>query len=122
MAANEAVVAHPDPRRNPQPGGAGQGLLMRLVLAGAVIGAVLLVGSGVVELTGAADPAVPSLPGLPSIPRLPSGLPSLPQLPTGIPGLPTDLPTGLPPGFPTDLPTGLPPGLPSLPSLPGGPP
>lgn len=93
--------------------GVAQRSPMRLLLAGAVVGAVLLVASVVVELTGAADPALPQLPvpSRPSVPQLPSGVPSLPPLPTGIP---TNLPS-LPPGLPS-----LPPGLPSLPPLPGG--
>jgi hypothetical protein len=111
-------VAYPDLQRTADRIGAAPGSPMRLVLVGAAVGAVLLVASAVVELTGAADPALPRPSGLPSIPQLPTGVPSLPSFPTGFP---TDLPTG----FPTDLPTGLPSlptGLPSLPTVPGGPP
>lgn len=76
---------------------------VRLVLAGGVIGAVLLGASLVVDLSGGNTMTMPQ----PSLPPMPSGFPT--DLPSG---LPTDLPSGLPtdlPSFPTDLP-----------SLPGG--
>jgi hypothetical protein len=100
---------------------------VRLLTIGAVIGAVLLGASLVVDVAGLADPELPRVPRLtprtPAVPTLPSGIPTLPggptDLPSGFPsGFPTELPTGLPSGFPTELP--LPPDLPSLPALPGG--
>ena len=72
---------------------------VRLVLAGGVIGAVLLVASLVVDLSGGNTMTMPQ----PSLPPMPSGFPT--ELPSGFP---TDLPSGLPtdlPSFPTDLPT-----------------
>ncbi|WP_243638901.1 hypothetical protein [Streptacidiphilus pinicola] len=84
---------------------------VRLVLAGGMIGAVLLVASLVVDLSGGNTMTMPQ----PSLPPMPSGFPT--ELPSGFP---TDLPSGLP----TELPSGLPTDLPSfptdLPSLPGG--
>ncbi|MGD3112771.1 hypothetical protein [Streptomyces sp. YGL11-2] len=106
--------------------GEAQARLVRLVLAGGLCGAVLLVASLVVDLSGSNDlklPQMPKLPKLPSIPTAPGSLPTdMPtDFPTGLPtGLPTDLPTGLPTGFPTGLPTNMPTNFPSLPPLPTG--
>ncbi len=97
--------AEPSP---PAEAGAGERGGIRLVLAGGVIGAVLLVTSLVVDLSGGNTVTVP----WPSVPPMPTGLP------TGLPsGLPSDLPSmpggSFPSGFPTSFPT-------DLPSLPGG--
>lgn len=76
---------------------------MRLLRNGAVIGAVLLGASLVVDLAGLTDPGTPRLPGGPA-----GRVPAIPKLPSTFPTPPT--------GIPTDLPTG----LPTLPSVPGG--
>jgi hypothetical protein len=110
-------------------GGTGR-VLVRLVLAGGLVGAALLTASLVVGLTSSPTMSVPRLPKMPSLPTdpgsmptgFPTGLPSLPPMPTSRPtgpgSMPTDFPTGLPTDFPTGLPTDLPTNLPSLPPLP----
>ncbi|MFI6765396.1 hypothetical protein [Streptomyces sp. NPDC050355] len=94
-------------------GGPGR-VPVRLVLAGGLVGAVLLTASLVVGLTSSPTMSVPRLPKMPSLPTdpgsMPTGFPT--DLPTGLPSLPpmpTDFPTDFPTGLPTDLPTDLPP-------------
>ncbi|MFE0187836.1 hypothetical protein [Streptomyces sp. NPDC058989] len=106
-------------------GGPGR-VLVRLVLAGGLVGAVLLTASLVVGLTSSPTMSVPRLPKMPSLPTdpgsmptgfptgLPTGMPSLPPMPTSRPSGPGSMPTDFPTGLPTDLPTN----LPSLPPLP----
>ncbi|MFE1775402.1 hypothetical protein [Streptomyces sp. NPDC059008] len=103
-------------------GGPGR-VLVRLVLAGGLVGAALLTASLVVGLTSSPTMSVPRLPKMPSLPTgfptdLPTGLPSLPPMPTSRPSGPGSMPTDFPTDFPTGLPTDLPTNLPSLPPLP----
>ncbi|WP_328806786.1 hypothetical protein [Streptacidiphilus fuscans] len=99
----------------------------RLVLAGGITGAALLVASLAVDLSGANQMTVPQMPSMSNLPtNFPTGIPtSLPTdfptgLPTGMPtDMPTDLPTGMPTSLPTDMPTNMPTDFPSMP-LPTG--
>ncbi|MEU1631162.1 hypothetical protein ABZ746_39190 [Streptomyces sp. NPDC020096] len=86
MGINDAGSHNGDPPR----------IQVRLLMVGGLVGAVLLVASLAVDLTGANDVSVPQIPtpsglptnlptGLPT--NLPTDLPSLPQLSSGLPGL-----------------------------------
>ncbi|WP_086023844.1 PT domain-containing protein [Streptomyces sp. MspMP-M5] len=127
-SADTSGASQPEPagigtgREDDGPGREGDGsgrAQARLVLTGGLCGAVLLVASLVVDLSGSNELKLPQMPKLPSLPTAPGSLPTdMPtNFPTGLPtGLPTDLPTDLPTGFPTGLPTN----FPSLPPLPTG--
>ncbi|MFD0690900.1 hypothetical protein [Actinomadura fibrosa] len=89
-----------------------------LLMAGAVIGVVLLGAALVIDLTGANDVRTPAVPTMPSggLPTMPSqGVPTMPNLPTLFPTAPPGAT-----GAPTELPTNLPTNLPSIPQIPGG--
>ncbi|GAA2144689.1 hypothetical protein [Actinomadura napierensis] len=89
-----------------------------LLMAGAVIGVVLLAAALAVELSGGNDPRTPAMP-TPTVPTMPNLPTTLPNVPPGSTGMPTEFPTQMPTNFPTEMPS-LPTNMPSIPQFPGG--